>query len=175
MLAQAVPGGAEEVLLIRSDTAGGSVRIQPGASNDLAGPMHLGTGNDGLEVDGHAARRPAPTGLFASLGDLDSTSGTWLNRLAALLRADPADLPDLVLTTSQRTDTIPIGGLTAPSFWEALPNAVRTAEDNSLLMTRIELHCRRCGGHLGHLFDDGPPPTGRRHCINGVALNFRPA
>lgn len=123
VLAQAVPGGAEEVLLIRSDTAGGSVRIQPGASNDLAGPMHLGTGNDGLEVDGHAARRPAPTGLFASLGDLDSTSGTWLNRLAALLRADPADLPDLVLTTSQRTDTIPIGGLTAPSFWEALPAA----------------------------------------------------
>lgn len=62
-----------------------------------------------------------------------------------------------------------------PSFWEALPNAVGTKVDSSLLMTRTEVHCRRCGGHLGHIFDDGPPPTGMRHCINGLALTFRPA
>lgn len=62
-----------------------------------------------------------------------------------------------------------------PSFWETLPDAVRTKEDNSFFMTRTEVHCRRCGGHLGHIFDDGPPPTGKRHCINGVALNFKPA
>lgn len=61
-----------------------------------------------------------------------------------------------------------------PSFWEALPNAVGTKVDSSLLMTRTEVHCRRCGGHLGHIFDDGPPPTGMRHCINGLALTFRP-
>ncbi|WP_029041559.1 peptide-methionine (R)-S-oxide reductase MsrB [Cucumibacter marinus] len=59
-----------------------------------------------------------------------------------------------------------------PSFWEALPNAVGTKVDNKLFMTRTEVHCRRCGGHLGHIFDDGPEPTGKRHCINGVSLDF---
>jgi peptide-methionine (R)-S-oxide reductase len=61
-----------------------------------------------------------------------------------------------------------------PSFFEALPDAIGYKEDTSLFMTRTEEHCRRCGGHLGHVFDDGPPPTGKRHCINGVALNFKP-
>ena len=62
-----------------------------------------------------------------------------------------------------------------PSFWDALPGAIGTSEDNSLFMTRIEVHCRRCGGHFGHIFDDGPPPTGKRHCLNGLALTFKPA
>ena len=62
-----------------------------------------------------------------------------------------------------------------PSFWKALPNAVAYRHDSSFLMDRTEEHCRRCGGHLGHVFDDGPPPTGKRHCINGLSLTFKPA
>ena len=62
-----------------------------------------------------------------------------------------------------------------PSFWKALPNAIATSRDSAFGMVRVEEHCRRCGGHLGHIFDDGPPPTGKRHCINGLSLKFLPA
>ncbi len=61
-----------------------------------------------------------------------------------------------------------------PSFWQEISGSIGKTEDRSLGMTRTEVHCRRCGGHLGHLFDDGPQPTGLRHCINGVALTFKP-
>jgi len=61
-----------------------------------------------------------------------------------------------------------------PSFWAPLPNAVATKSDSSLMMERTEIHCRRCASHIGHVFEDGPKPTGLRYCMNGVALRFRP-
>jgi peptide-methionine (R)-S-oxide reductase len=62
-----------------------------------------------------------------------------------------------------------------PSFWAPLGDSIGTTEDRRLFLVRTEVHCRRCGGHLGHVFEDGPPPTGLRYCLNGVALNFIPA
>ena len=79
------------------------------------------------------------------------------------------DLP--VYSSAHKYDS----GTGWPSFWQALPDAVGTMPDRSLFMVRTEVHCRRCGSHFGHVFDDGPAPTGKRHCLNGVALRFEAA
>lgn len=62
-----------------------------------------------------------------------------------------------------------------PSFWDPMPGAVETKRDFKLIWPRTEYHCAQCGGHQGHVFDDGPEPSGERYCNNGVALNFVPA
>jgi peptide-methionine (R)-S-oxide reductase len=74
-----------------------------------------------------------------------------------------------------RSETKFESGTGWPSFYAPIANAVKTSVDKSFGSTRTEVHCRRCGGHLGHVFDDGPKPTGLRYCMNGVAMKFIPA
>ena len=98
---------------------------------------------------------------FSSPLDKNYAAGTYFCR--------GCDLP--VYPSSTKYDS----GTGWPSFYQSLPNAVGTKPDRKLLRVRTEVHCRRCGSHLGHIFDDGPAPTGKRHCLNGVSLVFRAA
>jgi len=106
-------------------------------------------------------RREGTERAFTSPLNKEKRAGTFLCR--------GCDLP------LYASDTKFDSGTGWPSFWRALPGAVDTKPDRTLFSVRTECHCRRCGSHLGHIFDDGPPPTGKRHCINGVSLKFRPA
>ncbi len=85
---------------------------------------------------------------------------------AGMYHCAGCDLPLFASTTKYDS------GTGWPSFWQPLDNAIGTTVDRSFLTTRTEVHCRRCGGHLGHVFDDGPAPTKLRYCMNGVAMTF---
>jgi peptide-methionine (R)-S-oxide reductase len=114
-----------------------------------------------LGADAYAVLREEAT-------EKPGSSPLLTEKRAGLYHCKGCDLP--VYSSEHKYDS----GTGWPSFWQALPQAVGTKEDNSFFATRTEVHCRRCGGHFGHIFDDGPPPTGERHCLNGLALTFRP-
>jgi peptide-methionine (R)-S-oxide reductase len=103
----------------------------------------------------HGTERP-----FTSPLDREKRTGTF--------HCAACDLP--LFSSAAKFDS----GTGWPSFFQPLPDAVGTSVDKSLFVTRTEIHCRRCGGHLGHVFDDGPKPTGLRYCMNGVAMRFAP-
>jgi peptide-methionine (R)-S-oxide reductase len=133
----------------------------------------------------------APAGTFA----VNLSDAEWRKRLTPaayqVLRHEDTEAPfTSPLNKEHRAGTFTCAGCNLPnfssrtkfdsgtgwpSFWQPLPNAVATSSDNLLGYTRTEVHCRRCGGHLGHVFNDGPKPTGLRYCMNGVALGFVPA
>ena len=146
----------------------------------------------GLSLDLRAAGRPnGPIGTF----EVNHTDEEWRQLLTpqqyAVLRTAATETPySSPLNDEHRPGTFGCAGCGQdlfssttkfdsgtgwPSFWKALDNAVLEQPDNSAGMSRTEVLCQRCGGHLGHVFDDGPQPTGLRYCMNGVAMGFRPA
>ena len=126
--------------------------------------------------------------------EVTQTDAQWRARLSpqqyAVLRQEDTERPgSSPLNAEHRMGTFSCAGCALPlfasttkfdsgtgwpSFWKPLDNAVATRTDKSFGMARTEAHCRRCGGHLGHIFDDGPPPTGLRYCMNGLSLAFTP-
>ena len=111
----------------------------------------------------HATERPFTNSLMGERSPLlnESRPGTYA--------CAGCELP------LYRSETKYDSGTGWPSFWQEIEGAIGTRDDYSyFLMRRTEVHCRRCGGHQGHVFTDGPPPTGLRHCINGLAMVFIP-
>jgi len=139
-------------------------------------------------------RRPAPARAASQVYEVTHTDAEWQKILTPaqynILRQQGTEPPfSSPLLNEHRTGTFNCAGCALPlyssktkfdsgtgwpSFWAPLPNAVLTSDDDSLGMDRTEVHCRRCGGHLGHVFPDGPPPTGLRYCMDGLALTFTP-
>jgi peptide-methionine (R)-S-oxide reductase len=141
------------------------------------------------------SRAGATTSAAPARFDVELTDAQWKAKLSpqayAVLRHEGTETPfSSPLNDEHRKGTFSCAGCALalfssdtkfnsgtgwPSFWQPLPNAVNQRVDTSLGMARDEVHCRRCGGHLGHVFDDGPKPTGLRYCMNGVAMAFTPA
>ena len=163
-------------------------------TNDLTRRHLLGTGSLALiavATVGCGSQSNAAPAKF----EVTRTPAQWKQKLGAqrfaILRQEGTERPySSPLNNEKRRGTFTCAGCDLPlfssstkfdsgtgwpSFYAALPRAIGTRTDSTLGMSRVEEHCRRCGGHLGHIFDDGPKPTGKRHCINGLSLNFRTA
>ena len=156
--------GAAAVALV----AGAAAMLRMGGSQDaLAAETFEVTKTD---AEWHAILSDAAYNVLRKEGtEYPGTSPLLNEHRKGVFACAGCDLP--LYSSETKFDS----GTGWPSFWQEIPNAVGKTVDRSLGMTRTEVHCRRCGGHLGHVFDDGPPPTGLRHCINGVALSFKPA
>jgi peptide-methionine (R)-S-oxide reductase len=115
------------------------------------------------------AAQPEPVCRAEASGDRASVLKPARSRKkrAGVFACAGCDLP--VFSSTTKFDS----GTGWPSFWAPLDNAIGTTDDKSFGMIRTAVHCHRCGGHLGHVFKDGPPPTGLRYCMNGVAMTFK--
>jgi len=148
--------------------AGAAGLLLFGRSGGAAAPMHFSVNHSSAEWQRilgpkrYAVLREAATERpFSSPLDDEHRRGTFACAGCALP----------VYSSTTKFDS----GTGWPSFWRPLAHAVVTRGDNSAVMKRTEVLCARCGGHLGHVFDDGPKPTGLRYCMNGLALKFSPA
>jgi peptide-methionine (R)-S-oxide reductase len=155
----------------------------------------LGSGAAVLAVGARMARQARPAYASAQVYEVTHTDAEWRQLLTPaqynILRQQGTEPPFTSPLLNEHGKgvfscagcALPLfssatkfdSGTGWPSFWQPLPNAVLTSDDNTFGMDRTEVHCRRCGGHLGHVFPDGPPPTGLRYCMDGLALSFTPA
>ena len=166
----------------------------PARRTVLAAGARLALGG-GLAALAAACTRAGAAATPKAHFEVEMTEAQWRAKLSAqqfsVLREEGTEVPfTSPLNNEHRDGTFACAGCALalfssktkfdshtgwPSFWQPLANAVSQDQDDSLGMSRTEVHCRRCGGHLGHVFDDGPKPTGLRYCMNGVAMSFTPA
>ncbi|WP_395001205.1 peptide-methionine (R)-S-oxide reductase MsrB [Sphingomonas sp.] len=154
-----------------------------------------GTAVTGALLFAGCSQSPAAAAAAAGPFEVRKTEAEWRHQLGParynILREGGTELPyTSPLLKEHRRGTFVCAGCALPlyssttkfdsgtgwpSFWQPLPRAVAESRDSTLGIVRREIHCRRCGGHLGHVFDDGPKPTGLRYCMDGLALAFHPA